>query len=265
MFWKRICDTPVKLHKIQKLAPNRLTVDPAVQRRLDKSRVTEMAAKFDPMAMGVLTVSAREDGALVVLDGQHRMQAAIEAGRGTVSTDCCVWHGLTLAEEAAMFRRLNTAVRPRPTDLFLIRLVEGEPVAVSIEGIAQHHGWKIASGTGVGLLSCVVSLEKVWKLDRGAIGLLDTTLNVVTAAWGHEPDAGNSALILGTGQLIFRHFDVIDLQTLVNKMSKLGTPAGVLGKAKTHRASVAGSLPENVVTVLRTAYNTRRRQGVLYS
>src|SRR6187549_648827 len=61
------------------LRVDRLTVDPAVgggyQRALNPRKVKAIAKELDPDALGVLTVSRREDGSLVIIDGQQRQGA----------------------------------------------------------------------------------------------------------------------------------------------------------------------------------------------
>ncbi|MGH8882898.1 MAG: DUF6551 family protein, partial [Stackebrandtia sp.] len=134
-----------------------IAIDPVVQRHLDKSwvRKTIEDEGYRPEAVGVPVVSLRPDGTQHMIDGQHRRALALEAGRGMDEVDCQVHEGLSREMEAAMFRRLNHRRSVGILDKFLIRIVEGDPVAVTINEVVHEHGWTFATGKSDGRIAAV--------------------------------------------------------------------------------------------------------------
>lgn len=255
--------------KMLRAKPEDLVVDPQVQRELDHVRVNSMAGRFEPAAFGVVTVSERADGLRYIVDGQHRTAAAIKAGHGGKLFDVRVIAGLTIQEEAALFRLLNTTVKPGPYDSFLIRLVEEEPVAVDISKIVIGHGWQVKKGPTNGCIAAVAAME--WVYRRGLLrpdaqrNLLDDTLGIITGAWDHDQDGGNSSVIKGIGLFVDRYYGEFDEVSLISNLRKALTPDRVLGKARTVKEVVGGNLYDAVLEVARTTYNTGRRRNTLVS
>src|SRR4051794_33828172 len=90
-----------------------LTVDQRYQRALNARRVKKIANEFDPYSVGMLIVSDRGDGTKVVLDGQTRRAALVAMGWEDQMVPCYVYVGLSVEEEARIFRTLNQD-RARP-------------------------------------------------------------------------------------------------------------------------------------------------------
>jgi hypothetical protein len=84
--------------------------DPTYQRDLDPKRVTKMVSEFDQRLVGVLEVSARDDGRFAILDGQHRWAATCRAHPyGTHAHLACQIHTvLSVEEEARLYYELDT-------------------------------------------------------------------------------------------------------------------------------------------------------------
>lgn len=241
--------------KMVKLKVKDLVVDPRVQRSLDQKRARRMALEFDTSAVGSIAVSQRIDDSLVIIDGQHRVAAAVMAGLGDLPVDCQVFTGLELSQEAQLFRLLNEASKVRPIDGFFVRLEEGEPVAVGINNIVLANGWVVANGTNHKGISAIRALEAVWKSDPDQIGVLHRTLGTITQAWGYGADGVNQSMLRGLGLLVKRHYSNIDYPRLARKLSQLGTAAQVLGKAKGQCSINGGQLGVALYTVVRSNYN----------
>lgn len=232
-----------------------LWVDPNVQRSLKKGRVTTMAADFQPNALGVITTSYRAANRIHVIDGQHRYRAA-EAAAYTGVIQTMEYRGLTIPEEAALFRLLNKTEKVSAIDAFLIACVEQDPGAVELAGFLADHGWAVAGGSAVeGRLSAIGSLERVYRISPPAA---DAALAVLTKAYGHNPDAVQGSLIEGLGRMLARYGESINLDDLAKRLSGV-TPNNLVGNARGQQLTRTGSLHTQVSKVITNIYNQRRR------
>jgi hypothetical protein len=238
-----------------------LWVDPAVQRTLKKHRVTRMAAEFDPNALGVLTTSFRSPKRIHIVDGQHRYRTAEAVGyTGVIMTQ--EYHGLTIPEEAAFFRLLNTTEKVTRIDQFLVACVEQDPGAVHLARILLEEGWEVSSNTREGQLTAIASLERVYAMDPNAA---KATLHVLTRAYGRRPAAVQGSLLVGIGRVVAKYgLDAIDLGDLSERLAKVpGGPDGLLGTARGQKLARTGDLSTQVARIVVDLYNQRRRTTAL--
>lgn len=246
-----------------------ITVDRRVQRAegIDRARVAKMAADFKPGALGVLILSQREDGSLVILDGMHRHAASVQAGY-TNWLDAIVYHGLSLADEAALFLAYNTKKDPSAVSRFKARVIMGDEVAVDIHRVLTKHGWSVALDAAPGHLAAIEAAESVYRTAAGAKPagaypeILDQTLAAIGAAWGLDRDGANGAIIKGVAQVIARFGEHLDFPRL-GRILQGETPRNLVAKARVlhslHRGTVNGALAATVVG----AYNAKARTGRL--
>lgn len=242
----------------------KLTVDPDVQRAVDKTRVDKIAKDYQRSALGVIVVSRREDGTHHVIDGQHRVHATIAAGYGEETVPCLVYSGLTKAEEAAMFRRLNNTRAVLPVYKFRVRVVEGEPDAVALNTILERHGWTVEQSKDAGRFAAVAALESVYRGKRNGPGdngtICDTLIKVITEAWGHDSAGVRAEVIGGLGALLLRYNTKVDLVKLVSSLSTCpGGPRGLVGKAKGLRDFRGGKLSDALAEVVVEMLNKYRK------
>jgi len=240
-----------------------LTVDPAVQRAMKASRVEKIAADFHPEALGVITTSYRDNGVIHIVDGQHRHGAALRAKYdGPIRTD--EYHGLNLAQEAALFRLLNTTEKVGPIDQFLVACVEGRKDALYLAKVLADNGWSVSTAAGKGKISAVRSLERVYALAERGPFAASAAIAVLTNAFGHIPAAVNGSLIEGVGRMLNRYGEDVDLTDLSKRLSAYpGGPDALLGFARGQKFSRAGNLSTQVARTVTQVYNERRRSTKL--
>jgi uncharacterized protein DUF6551 len=245
---------------VERKLGDKLFVDPNVQRTLRVARVNKMVGAFNADALGVLTTSLRPDGQLHVVDGQHRWRTIEAVGyTGTFITN--EYHGLTLAEEAALFRLLNAAEKPSALDRFVVSCVEQNPDSVKLASFMKNHGWTVGAYVGTGKISAITSLERVYKL--GPVHA-DATLAVLTAAYGHQAAAVQGALIEGVGRFLHHYDGQVHLNDLTQRLSGYpGGPNGVVGNARGRLAARTGTLSKEVALLALDIYNQRRRSSAL--
>jgi hypothetical protein len=252
---------------IKPIRVDHLTVDPRVQRALDPRRVRTIATSLDFAALGTLIVSHREDGTYHVVDGQTRVAALKEAGNGEYEADCKVFAGLSIAEEAKLFRLYNNTKQVKPTTKFIIRVVEGEPKAVAMNSVLERNGWKVTGAVSRGNFSAVAALEWIYDgaglYEPGNIDACDTVINVLTVAFGLNQDGMRAELVKGLGLVVLRYGDELDLRKLATDLSQHdGGPTGVIGDArqlkKLRSDNVANAMAEVLVGMVNKGRRTRR-------
>jgi len=249
--------TRVELHPV-----NTLHRDPRVQRDLIPSRVQHFIDNLDLDGIGIITVSRRSDQTLIVLDGQHRLEALLAHDMGEWEVTCHVYTDLTLAEEAAKFLVLNNSRRPNSTTRYFKGLLAQDPECLAIEAIITRHGLSVAGQTGDGIISCVAAMERVYR-GKGIIPgseALDRALAVLLASWGVQAASVEGHLVQGVGMLMLRYGQAVDAAALISKLgkSKGGAPA-LVGQARGLRDIRKGSVADNVTEVVVSLYDHGRR------
>lgn len=222
---------------------------------------------FDRRKFGVLTVSHRTGGKLpaseyVVLDGQNRIALALEAGvPEDTKVQVVVFSGLTRAQEAAIFLGLNDGRTVAPLYKFLGRVAAQEPAAVEIVRILESHRWVVRPGNNDGYAQAVTAYDAVFRLDAKGY-VLDTTVAVITNAWGHKSAAMRSVLIKGVAAVIGRYGSDLSLSQLVDRLkSYKGGAVGLYADAKGLHAYRGGSIASAVSEVIVNAYNKGRKSA----
>ena len=245
---------------IEDLAPERVTIDPTVERNLDQRRVAKIAAELRIDAIGVPTVSRRVGGAHIVLDGMHRFAALTVAGLGDVPVPVAVYTGLTLEQEAELFRLLNNTKGLSAADKFRIALVEGDPESQAIDAIVSKNGYTTRAGAPNSAIA-VTAMAHIYRRDQG--DTLNRTLAVASGAWGHRKHAANQTVLNALAAMLFRYGHTVNLARLAEKlkMDRDGAnPSGFLGVMRS-LADVAGTTPSDagagkLVTIYNRNYHT---------
>jgi len=233
--------------------------DARVQRGLDHTRVASIVRNYNQDAIGVLTLSARDSGAFSIIDGQHRYHAMKEMGLAEDWKQTSrVFYGLSMAQEAELFRLLNNTKKPTALDLFRVRVIEGDEVAIGITDMLARHGWVVSQQLQSGHLRAIATLEKLWRRDPLAAELVIT---VLSHTWGedHHPDYVDGRLIDGYGILYARHGEKIDTKTLMHKVSRAFSPIQIYGKGsalKKIHSSSKRSVGAYVADILENIYDT---------
>jgi hypothetical protein len=246
------------------LVVDQLTVDRRVQRGLDTRRVDKIAEDFNRDAVGVLIVSHRDDGTYHVVDGQTRVAAMRKLNLGTEKVQCFVHEGLSLPQEAALFRYHNDSKKTQPITNFMMKVIEREPAAVEMSTILAKHGWQVTGATGRGCFAAVAALE--WVYDGANLGkpgggkACDDVIAVITNAFGHHPDGVRAELVRGLGLVVLRYGDDLDLRRLIVDLAKHdGGAIGVIGDARQLRKIRSCRIADAMAEVLVGMANKRRK------
>jgi hypothetical protein len=243
--------------QVEPVALNLLIVDRRVQRPLRPTRAAKIAAEMNLDALGLLAVSHRESGEYAIIDGAHRAEALRILGFTNDDVMCEVYTGLTLAEEAAMFRLRNNSEKVGYLDRFRVRVVEGEPTALAIADLLGRYGWKVENQTYDGVFAAVQRIERIYLLEPLAA---ERALSTLTRAWGHEHNAADGRIVEGLGLFYHRYGGAVDIDELTDRLSKFpGGPGKLIGSARGLRDLVGSTVPKAVAEIVVELYNARRK------
>jgi hypothetical protein len=250
-----------------------LEIDPEVQRHhLDYNKIERIKRNFNPGAVGLITVSRRNQVTNIVLDGMHRKMVVAELTDGQGKMLARVFTDLTPAEEAQMFLDLNAGNQPSILDKFRMRLRAEDPVAMGIDQIAKAYQWSVTYGSGNGYLQAVKALERIYTkseryrpVSEGYTNVLQLTLMTITRAWGNEREGVQSAILEGLSALIFEHQDLLDLDSLAKRMATDGRPRDLISDASRLAAMKKTKVSMAVAELLTDLYNKGRSRSQLPS
>lgn len=186
-------------YSFEVLEVGRLFVDESYQRPLT-TFAGKIERNFDPALVGTLVVSERGKNRYAIVDGQTRAAAIVNLAaedKAPIGVPCLVYHGLSQADEARLFARLQKERRGiASAHRFRAAVVAGEEEAIAITALAEAAGYEIGANAKTEL-TAVAALERVYR--RGP-ELLERTLSVSRRAWPDVIPSG--AIIRGLGKLL---------------------------------------------------------------
>ena len=207
-----------------------LAFDPNYQRQHIPARVKALKAKWKDDAVGAITVSVRTDGKAYVIDGQHRVRAAMELGKGQQKALCHVYTCLTVEEEARKFLELNDVRAVSPFDRYHAGIAAGDPTFVGIRDTLAEFGLHIGGGSGNGVVRCVNKVVALYERDPES---LRGVCAVLTGAWGTRGAAFEQVVFTAAGQIVTRYNGELDRGRLVKKLAGYrGGPGALIGDAR---------------------------------
>src|SRR3990167_2061793 len=143
-----------------------LKVDHAYQRPMNDDKRRKIAANFNYAAFGCLICAKRPDGSLWVIDGQHRLGAAMS--RGDVESVPCIIFDLdgNISDEAKDFLASNKERKPLSGfQTFKAMLASGDIIALKMKEMADGVGLSF-SDNGI---RCVQTVYRCTKNDERAM------------------------------------------------------------------------------------------------
>lgn len=225
--------------------------DNDVQRSLRTAYAESIARDYDPNLFGMGYVSLRADGKYYVLDGQHRCAAAVIAGRGEDRVPFIVLRGLSVREEAEMFRALNKhKLKVDALSLFKCGVVAKDPVHLDIVRVLNSFGLTYGGESQDGTIAAVATLLQIY---HGKVGikqpagtrqknknvpalpkahLLSRTLQALTQAWGTDRNAFDGLLLRGVAAFIYKHDTSVDGGRLAKLLARHESPLRAAGQIR---------------------------------
>lgn len=240
-------------------------VDHSYQRVCDVARARTMAATWDRRLAGIVEVSDRGGSAMpryAVIDGQHRWAAAgfLKDPPTLVAN---VHEGLTIADEAALFDKLNRQRKqPSPWDHWRARRAAGDNAVLAIERTAADHGFEVTDRVREGSLWCISTLEKI-TASAGGLDLLRSVLTVLSAAWGPQRSAYEAPIVHGLAMTLYTFADRCDADRMIAALAEI-PPQRIRLQASTMRdGGTPGSLAKLAAVAIANQYNRKAVGGRL--
>lgn len=246
---------------VEWLTVDDLDYDPDIQRPTDERRAERIAANFDPDRFGIIAIWKRDDGHYIVIDGMHRVTALRVMGWNGQKIPCSVFEGITKAQAAGLFIGRNDGKAVRYIDRFLVRIIEGDPVARAVNGIVMAAGYVIDRQHRDGVITAANAAEDVYrgrgqKVPGENPEALRDTLYVVTEAWGRTTHAVRGHVLRGVGAFFLRYGEHIDTARLARKLATIGAgPDGLIGRGAGKREMHGGTIAGGIAHFLTDEYN----------
>jgi hypothetical protein len=250
---------------VTSLTVDEIFADETYQRPCDTGRARRMAQTWDRRLAGIIEVSDRGSATsprFAVLDGQHRWAAAalLDEPPALVAN---VHEGLTVADEAALFDKLNRQRRqPTTWDHWRARKAAGDPDVLAIEKAVAKRGLKIDSTPKDGNVRCTSTLEKLAKI--GGVSLIGETLGVVTDVWGERLDGFDAPIVHGIGLVLHYLREPLDVPRVVDALFDV-MPRQLKTHALALRDMTTGAQPVLVAIAIMSLYNKKPGKKILVS
>lgn len=237
----------------EKMIPYNQLCKAAYNRKINRSWVNAIKREWRDELENPAIVSHR-DGRYYIVDHQHQVQAKYELSGcdPNLLIRCDVRTGLTLAQEADLYYRLNVSSKSLSFADRLIGLIEAEDAnAVRFREAVEKSGWVIGSNS----LSAV---KEAWKIFNTADGEQRLTEILVTAnkCWPGEPSGISSQMLRGFA-VFFRNHPDYKKDRLVKVLSQY-QPSELMRKASSYYKQMDSrsfTLPYCTYSIIVNAYN----------
>ncbi len=249
-----------RAYRVQEVPLGKMTTSRLAQRELKAHRVDYLIANFDLDEFGQPVVSWRE-GNYFIIDGQHRVEAIKQwLGKGweIQKVECRVYQGMTEAEEADMFDRLNDVLIVSAFDKFRVRVTARREAEAMIDKVVRGENLVISRDQIPGAVAAVGTLVRLFS--RSDADTLARTLRIIRDAFG---DPGFSAGVIdGIGHLCQRYNGALDEKAAVEGLSiTRGGVNGLLGKATVLHKQTGNSRAQCVAAAAVDIINAHRASG----
>lgn len=242
---------------IKRVPLGKMHSSPRTQREIKWHRVDHLVASMDLDQIGLPVLSER-GGEFYIIDGQHRVEALkkwLGDGWEKQQIECRVYTGLSEAQEAEKFDRLNDVLAVSAFDKFRVRVVAGRTVETSIQSLVESEGLCISKEGVPGAIRAVGTLRRIYNRSDGAT--LSKALRIIRDAYG---DAGFEARVIdGIGHLCQRYNGVLEEKAAIDRLSKAhGGVKGLLGKAEVLHKQTGNAKAHCVAAAAVDIINSRR-------
>lgn len=156
--------------KLMYVPKEQLRVDQTYQRSLNDSKRKRIASNFNWAALGVLLVARRPDGSLWVIDGQHRLAAAMSRSDVRDVPVVIFEFGGNIQDEAGDFLIANKERKPLTgVDSFKAQVASGDAVAIAVNDMVHSTGRVVGIARDSKTVRCVAALYSCMQSNATAM------------------------------------------------------------------------------------------------
>lgn len=244
--------------------PSELNIDMSYQREINYSKVNFIVNNYNENAIGVITLSMRENGDLYIIDGSHRVEALKRLGKGNGDINAIVFFNLSIQDEANLYIVINeNRTKPKKSDLHKAGVSSGNTDSIAIDALLRSHNLSVENRPGDGVIRAIDTLYKV--NSKIGINNLNNVIKVLKEANGTNSTAFQAEYLTAVATIIV-NYKLLNLTRLASCIASLGDPTNVIAKAK---SSSRGSTPfaNNIALclIIIDSYNHRLRVNKLNS
>lgn len=230
------------------------------QRDVIHEHLRKLEKQFDRRAFEPITVNRRENGPLMVVDGQHRLLLARKFGDATITAKVYAIP-LTSAEEAHQHQLLGRGHRALSLyDTFRVRLAAQDPDIVHLNQLIERYGYTVMTRRGHGSkqlargkISAIGTVEALYHKDHGL--LLEQVFQLIVESW-QDKGIISKMLLDGLAQFHLTYKGFYDRTSLVTRLQSedpVILSHRAIAEAQNHyHANIAGA------RVLVHVYNWKR-------
>lgn len=145
------------------------TMRASFQRPLSRQAVSKIVANWNPTLWEMPVVCRVDDGSLVLVEGQHRIEAAAQVLGDSYDVECRLASGINPAE---LFIAINESKRRiQPIEKFTALVEAKDSDAVSILNIAQFHGFDVRKSNTAWSINAADVMFRAYRGDYRALTL----------------------------------------------------------------------------------------------
>lgn len=240
--------------RLRWLPLDKMKINPLAQRELNQARVDHLVAHLELEELGNLVVNVR-DGAVFVIDGQHRMEALRQFGFTDEKFQCWAYEGLTAEQEAEKFLKLNDTLVVAALPKYRAAITAGRDVESDIDRVVRSLGLCVTADQIPGAIRAVGTLRRVYT--RSDAPTLSRSLRIIRDAFG---DAGMEAAVIdGIGHLCQRYNGELDEGKAIRTLGSMHAGVnGLLGNAEKIRRQTGNAKGQCVAAAAVDAINRGR-------
>lgn len=244
-----------------------LLLEPEAQRETDPKRVEKMAADWDPVLCGALTVAIGEQGELFCTDGYHRTEAG--RLRNLKRLHAMVITGLDRQDRARLFLRLQRERRnvSAETD-YRVSVTAGEAWAVGIESVLAPRSLRVGGSPSPSTIAAVRGLHRTWDMaeDAGDSGnvLIALTVDILNACWqtSEGGDKWQTDVLQGVGRVLALN-PTVDRHRLTDRLMTRRPRVWVTdAQAFSKGSGGSGGRPVHMAQAICNEYNRALRKSL---
>lgn len=207
-----------------------LFLDMRYQRQPNEAKVSKIARNFNKDALGVIVCSIREDGAVAIIDGGHRVAALNLLGMQESTVDALVYFGLTLDQEAKIFTLMNEdRTKPKASNIFKAQVIANDEKAVGLDSLLKSLNLVPDNKPGHGIIRGVGTLKMIYD-NAGHTHTLNA-LSALKKAFGDYSSTFNVDAVTALA-IVFKKYENISFGKVVDGLKRFVTIDNMLNQAK---------------------------------